>query len=145
MEDIFVVDHHPSSIESHVARSMKRPASEVLYAYTLLQQPLIMDVMQVGPSAILDLDGICVVDLFFRHPIGWVASQTSGGEGNLKATPATRRSLFIELCIGANQLAAPLSRPRPFNGATTALPNFQNAATADSVRVFWGFFFVLID
>jgi len=27
---------------------MKRPASEVLYAYTLLQQPLaIMDVMQV--------------------------------------------------------------------------------------------------
>ena len=28
---------------------MKRPASEVLYAYTLLQQPLaIMDVMQVN-------------------------------------------------------------------------------------------------
>ena len=49
MEDIFVVDHHPSFIESHVARSMKRPASEVLYAYTLLQQPLIMDVMQVRP------------------------------------------------------------------------------------------------
>ena len=29
---------------------MKRPASEVLYAYTLLQQPLIMDVMQVHLS-----------------------------------------------------------------------------------------------
>ncbi len=41
---------HPS-IKLQVSsshRSMKRPASEVLYAYTLLQQPLaIMDVMQV--------------------------------------------------------------------------------------------------
>lgn len=40
---------------------MKRPASEVLYAYTLLQQPLaIMDVMQV-----------CNLHLSFRLPLLW--------------------------------------------------------------------------
>jgi len=57
VEDIFVVDHHPSFIESHVARSMKRPASEVLYAYTLLQQPLIMDVMQRGSEELAMSNG----------------------------------------------------------------------------------------
>jgi len=56
-EDTVVVDHHPFSIESHVARSMKRPASEVLYAYTLLQQPLIMDVMQRGSEELAMSNG----------------------------------------------------------------------------------------
>ena len=41
-------DKSPPNLQVSSHRSMKRPASEVLYAYTLLQQPLaIMDVMQV--------------------------------------------------------------------------------------------------
>lgn len=57
---------HPS-IKLQVSsshRSMKRPASEVLYAYTLLQQPLaIMDVMQVCNLRLLFLSR--------RKPLLW--------------------------------------------------------------------------
>ena len=53
---------HPSKLQvSSSHRIMKRPASEVLYAYTLLQQPLaIMDVMQV-----------CNLRLFLLFFLGW--------------------------------------------------------------------------